>query len=461
MIEYDSDNCDSDRFKIILNSITDGVFTVDGDWSITFFNRSAEEITGVPREEAVGSRCSDVFRTSICETDCALRHTMRTGKPMVNRAVYIINSEGERIPISVSTSLLRDKDGNIIGGAESFRDLRMVERLRKEIEKRYTFEDIISKSPRIRRIFEIIPIIAKSDTSVLIEGESGTGKELLARAIHNLSSGRDKPLIAVNCGALPDTLLESELFGYKAGAFTNAKKDKPGRFALADGGTIFLDEIGDVSPAVQVKLLRVLQEKAFEPLGGVEPVKVNVRVIAASNRSLSKLVDEGIFRRDLFYRINVIRLEMPPLRERKEDIPPLVDHFIGKFSGFFDRDIAGISPEAMKILMNHDYPGNVRELENIIEHAFVLCTGGMIKPEHLPDNLQTETQVVETAMAGSMYDIEAGFILSALKRNEWNRSATADELGMHKTTLYRKIRHLQIELPEKDGRSSRFKKKAS
>ena len=275
---------DEDRFGTILDSIGDGVFTVDENWIITFFNKSAEKITGVSRDEALGSRCCDVFRASICETDCALRHTMNTGKPIINRAIYIINSEGKRIPISISTSLLREKNGKHGGGVESFRDLSRVEQLQKELHKSYTFEDIVSKSSSMQKIFDILPTIARSDSTVLIEGDSGTGKELIARAIHNLSPRRKKSLVAVNCGALPDTLLESELFGYKAGAFTDAKKDKPGRFALADGGTIFLDEIGDISPALQVRLLRVMQEKAIEPLGGVGTVKIDVRVIAATNR---------------------------------------------------------------------------------------------------------------------------------------------------------------------------------
>ena len=442
-----------DQLETILNSIGDGVFTVDEEWTITFFNRAAEKITGVPRQEAVGSRCCDVFRASICETDCALRHTIDTGKPVINRAVYIINSDGKRIPISISTSLLRDGNGKIIGGVQTFRDLSRVERLRKELEKSYTFEDIVSKSAAMLKIFNILPAIANSDSTVLIEGASGTGKELIARAIHNLSPRKKRPLIAVNCGALPDTLLESELFGYKAGAFTDAKKDKPGRFVLANGGTIFLDEIGDISPALQVRLLRVLQEKAVEPLGGVGSVKIDVRVLAATNRDLSKLVDEGKFRQDLFYRINIIRLVMPPLVERKEDIPILVEHFIGKLNQIYGKDINGVSPETLRILMKHDFPGNIRELENILEHAFVLCEGGIILPDHLPDNLSSKSSAIQADSASTLNDLEAQFLLAALKRNAWNRQATAEELGIHKTTLYRKIHKLNLNLPDRDGRS--------
>ena len=436
-----------DEVAVILDSVADGVFTVDGDFRVTSFNRAAEEITGVPRDEALGRPCCEVFRASICEAQCALKATMHTGRPIVNRSVYILRPDGERVPISVSTALLKDREGNIIGGVETFRDLRLVEQLRAEIARQYTFADILSKNREMRRLFAILPQVAESHSTVLIEGESGTGKELFARAIHSLSPRRDKPLVTVNCGALPDTLLESELFGYKAGAFTDARKDKPGRFALAEGGTIFLDEIGDVSPALQVRLLRVLEEKTFEPLGGTTSVKADVRVVAASNRSLADLVKAGTFRQDLYYRINVVKLMLPPLRQRREDIPLLVDHFIGRFNRLRDKEITGVSPDALGILLAHDYPGNVRELENIIEHAFVLCHGGIIRPEHLPDPLRPAEGGPVPPGARTLQELEARFISDALRRNGWNRLATAKELGIHKTTLWRKMKQLGIELP--------------
>ena len=435
---------------IILNSIADGVFTVDEEWRITSFNRAAEEITGIMRKEAIGSQCCDVFKASICEGQCALRRTIETGRPIVNRTIYIINAHGERVPISISTALLKNESGQTIGGAETFRDLSVVENLRKELTRKYTFEDIISKHHEMRSLFDIMSEVAESDSTVVIEGESGTGKELFARAIHNLSPRRNRPMVTVNCGALPDTLLESELFGHKAGAFTDAKKDKPGRFALADGGTIFLDEIGDVSPALQARLLRVLQEKTYEPLGGTEPVKANVRVVAATNKDLTELVENGSFRQDLYYRLNVIRLRLPPLRDRMEDVPLLVDHLIARFNRLRGKDIAGVSPEVMTILMDHGFPGNVRELENIIEHAFVLCRGNLIFPEHLPQPLRPEKdKVIASPPATNIREVEALFIKDSLRRNNWNRAATARELGIHKTTLWRKIKRLDIDLPEK------------
>jgi PAS domain S-box-containing protein len=442
--------------EIILESISDGVFTVDRDWRITSFNRAAEEITGISREEAIGKPCPEVFRASMCEVDCALRQTLETGTPIINRSAFIIDAEGRRIPVSVSTALLQDENGKLIGGAETFRDLSLVEDLRRELEGRFQVGDLISRSPSMRRIFDVLPQVGESDSTVLIQGETGTGKELLARALHSLSRRRDKPFIAVNCGALPDTLLESELFGYRAGAFTGAEGDKPGRFSLADGGTLFLDEIGEITPALQVRLLRVLQEKAFEPLGATRSVHVDVRVIVATNRDLAAQVKKGAFRQDLFYRVNVVRLEMPPLRKRKEDIPMLVDHFVARANRTRGKSLSGVSPEVLSFLMAHDYPGNIRELENIIEHAFVLCSEGQIELRHLPEDFIARAPA--TGKQGVMEDTvratESQTIREALRRNRYNRLAAARELGIHKSTLFRKMKALGIPLPEERSRRS-------
>jgi len=429
---------------VILDSITDGVFTVDLEFHITLFNRAAERITGTQRDDAIGRPCWEILKASICEGQCALRETMKTGQPVVCKALFIINSSGESVPISVSTGLLRDERGNLIGGVETFRDLSLVEELRKKVEQRYTFSDIISQNKRMLELFDIIPAVAESDSTVLIEGESGTGKELFARAIHDLSSRRENSLVVVNCGALPDTLLESELFGHKKGAFTDASSDRKGRFAMAEGGTIFLDEIGDVSPAMQARLLRVLQEKTYEPLGSSRTLKADVRIIAASNRDLRGLVDEGSFRQDLYYRVNVVNLRLPPLRDRRKDIPFLIDHFITRFNRLKGKKIAGISPDALSILMKLDFPGNIRELENIIEHCFVLCGSKIILPQHLPAYLQPRTPMGTQSYSGTLRDIESKLIADALQRNGGNRLATARELGIHKTTLWRKMRRLGL-----------------
>lgn len=440
-------------FETILCSLNEGVFCIDNEWRITCFNRAASVITGVSREDALGTPCSEVLRSNICEGACALRYTVETGEPLVNLAITITNSEGETIPISISTSVLKDKKGGVIGGVETFRDLRLVEQLRKELESRNTFQDIISKSPKMHHLFEMIPVIAESDSTVLITGDSGTGKELVARAIHNMSQREGGPFISVNCSAMPDTLLESELFGYKAGAFTDARRDKPGRFAAAEGGTILLDEIGDLPLATQVKLLRIIQEKTYEPLGGTASVHADVRILSATNRNLDQLVKDGLFRTDLYYRINVIHLVLPSLSERAEDIPLLVDHFITRFFSLKGKAIDGISPDALGILIGHQFPGNVRELENIIEHAFVMCPGGMIQVGHLPEHFQRRTIPSKKGAGGLVDQYEKELILDTLQRNHWNRLEAAKELGIHKTTLFRKIKKLGITLPSQDGRS--------
>ncbi len=445
--------------QIILDSIADGVFTIDMDRKLTSFNRAAEKITGIKKEEALGRHCWEVFRASICEKECALHRTMETGQQIINQSIFIVSSEGERIPISISTAILKDKKGNVIGGAETFRDLSLVEVLRKELSGRHSFHDIISKDKEMLRLFGILEQVSENDTTVLLEGESGTGKELFAKAIHSLSPRSNGPMVTINCGALPDTLLESEFFGYKAGAFTDAKKDKPGRLALASGGTLFLDEIGDISPALQVRLLRVLQDKIYEPLGSTKSETADVRIVAASNKDLESLVNEGIFREDLYYRINVVTLKLPPLRERKGDIPPLIELFIKKFNHLNSKDIQGLTTEALPIIMSHDFPGNIRELENIIEYATVVCKDSLIGNEHLPDYLRRRSAATESPAANkdrkrdvSWENIEKGFIYDALMKNKWNRKETAAQLGIHPTTLWRKIKHLQIDIPMLDGR---------
>jgi len=434
--------------NVILNSISEGVFTVDLDWRITSFNRAAEEITGIKPKQAIGKHCRDVLRADVCESGCTLAETIQTGKPIMNKAVHIIDAQGDRRAITISTALLKDPRGKVIGGVETFRDISAIEQLRKEIERRYSCEDIISQSHKMQNLFAILPNIAESNTTILIEGQSGTGKELFARAIHNLSFRKNKPLIAVNCGALPDTLLESELFGYKAGAFTDARKDKPGRFALAEGGTIFLDEIGDVSASVQVKLLRVLQDKTYEPVGGISPVKADVRIITATNKKLDELVKEGKFRDDLYYRINVMKVELPPLKDRKEDIPLLIEHFISRFNRLHNKNICCVTNEVTTCLLAYDYPGNVRELENIIEHCFVLCEGEIIEAKHLPSSVRTilKTESPPSSEPATIKQMEIILIKQALKRNKGNKTATAKELGIDKSTLFRKMKAFGVDI---------------
>jgi len=368
------DNSPPTEFStIIFDNIPHGIFTVDQDGSITSFNRAAERITGWARDEVMGTQCSQVFRADHCLDACFLRRSIEKGEQHRDEEVTIRRKDGREVLVSVSTASMTDPDGRAVGGVEMFRDLSVVDTLRRQLHESWTSADIISKAASMRGVKELVALVARSQSTVLVEGEPGTGKDLIARAVHNLGPRRDEPFVAVNCGALPDSLAESELFGFKRGAFTDASRDKPGRFALAQGGTLFLDEVGEISPAMQVKLLRVLQEREFTPLGAVKPVPADVRIIAATNRDLAAEVGYGHFRQDLFFRLNVVRVGIPPLRQRIEDIPLLVKHFIKKFNALQGRRISGIGERAMARLMKYDYPGNVRELENAIEHAFVVC----------------------------------------------------------------------------------------
>ncbi len=449
-IETFHDVSESLKNDLIIDSVADGVFTVDRNWRITSFNRAAEEITGWSRQDALGKSCGDIFHSSICGRNCAIAESLYSGRPVANRSITIRNRDGAAVPVSISAAPLTDHEGNIIGGVETFRDLTAITSLRQELRKSYTFDEIISKSAAMQRIFRILPDIARSMSSVLILGESGTGKELIARAIFNASSRSDQSFVAVNCGALPETLLESELFGYKAGAFTDAKKDRQGRFAAAEGGTLFLDEIGELPPTVQVKLLRVLQQKVYEPLGSNSPVHTDVRIITATNRDLQSQVREGTFREDLYYRLNVVKIQLPPLRERKEDIPLLIEHFIHRFSAQQGKEIIGISSPAQALLMQHDYPGNIRELENIIEYAFILCEGGYILPEHLPAPFAPGEQLLSKGGNDAPLTLEAmekQAIIMALERNKWRKMAVCRELGISKDTLRRKIAAYEIQEP--------------
>ncbi len=467
---------------VILDSLGEGVFTVDLDWRIMSFNRAAEEMTGIRREDAVGRPCREVFRANICESACALRSALEIEGPATGPVAYIIDVDGNQIPIRISATPLRSEDGRIIGGVETFQDLRQVEELRRKLESTYSFQDIIGRSAAMNRLFEVLPMVAANDSNVLIEGASGTGKELVARAIHNLSTRRRMPLVAVNCGALQDTLLESELFGHKAGAFTGAKTSRPGPQTAAagggpkqgpkspqkpppppprprappppaEGGTLFLDEISTISPAMQVRLLRVLQERTYEPVGSDVPVHADVRIIAATNEDLGEQVRSGAFREDLYYRIHVIHLNIPSLRERREDIPLLADHFVARFNRLQDKDVAGISEGALTALMDHDYPGNVRELENAIELAFVFTREGLIEAAHLPPAIRQGADASEGEGSGlGLKAMEARMVTKALEKHAGNRARAARELGIDPSTLYRKIKSLGIRAPRRDGR---------
>ncbi len=439
--------------ELLCDSLPEGVFAVDSKKHIVFFNRSAERITGVKRKDAVGRFCWEVLRAECCSTNCPLMKTLETGESFFEHVVRMIASDGTSVPISIATSLFRDAASGTTYAIESFRDQSDEYSPGAHYLYKHTSNNIVSISPSMQKIFDILPMVAQSNSTVLIEGETGTGKELFARAIHDLSNRHRASFIALNCGALPDNLLESELFGYKAGAFTDAKKDKPGRLAAASEGTLFLDEVGEMSLPMQVKLLRVLQERTYEPLGGVSSCRTDARVIAATNKNLKHEVSQGTFRSDLFYRLDVIHIEVPSLRERPEDIPVLADYFLSRIRHQQHKKVKSIRSDAMRMLQQYSYPGNVRELENIIEHAVVMCNSDRIEPSHLPRRVSTYSPEAgqqsppgdtKENHPGDLGQLEAAFITNVLQECNWNRTAAAKKLGMHRTSLYRKMRALGI-----------------
>lgn len=429
---------DAKLASLIFDSISDGVFTVDRDCLITSFNRAAEQITGFTTREAIGKHCFEIFRTEVCHKRCALRDTLAENGPVENARVTIITQEGCEVPISVSTTILRDEHGAAIGAVEFFRDLTEVEHLRQRLERDRSVSEIVSNSPRMRRIIEMLPNIAGSDCNVLVQGPSGSGKELFAEAIHRLSSRRYGPYIRINCAALPATLLESELFGYVRGAFTDAKRDKPGQFCLAEGGTLLLDEISEMDVALQVKLLRVLNNGEFQPLGSTKTQRADARIICATNADLRSSITDGRFREDLYFRINVVTIDLPALSDRIEDLPLLVEHFIRKVRRRTRKPVRGVAPEVLALLRQYAFPGNVRELENAIEHAFVMCNGDEIQISHLPAGIVDQVRATPPAARAPANEEE--IIREALARLGGNRTLVAKELGMHRATLWRKIK---------------------
>jgi PAS domain S-box-containing protein len=448
---------------LLLDVLDVGIFTIDQSGVITFFNKAAEEITGYRGADVIGTKCAALFRTEHCAQSCPLFHTIHSGEAVKDQRVVIHGGSGRPVLVSVTTAVLSTSDGTVLGGVEVIKDLSLVEQLRRQLEGRYRFEDIISRSPQMQQIFALLPLVANSDSSLLIVGASGTGKELVARAIHHQSPRRDAPFVAVNCAAMPETLIESELFGYVKGAFTDARRDKPGRIAQADGGTLFLDEIGDLPLPVQAKLLRFLQEMVYEPLGATFSTRADVRIVSATNKNLEAMVETGAFRRDLYFRLNVMQIELPPLRERREDLPLLVQHFIERFRGTTGKRIEHMDERALAALQDYPFPGNVRELENLIERAFLVCQGSVITAEHLPPNvlrhaLDRAASVAQTSLAEAAGDpvaaAERRQIEETLAAHGGNRTHAAAALGIHRSTLIRKINRHRLGVGPGDGGSA-------
>ncbi|MCL6477563.1 MAG: sigma 54-interacting transcriptional regulator [Peptococcaceae bacterium] len=444
-------------FKI-LDNIHDVVIIIDSDTTIVYANEAYARILGVPVHKVLGRRLDQI------EPSALSIEVLRTGETILNRPAYLhsvgIDVVGQSFPLfegkkiigcvtiinSVSEVMRLNRELQLTKGVAEY----LRERLDQFEQLPGSFQECVGQNSRLRETLHLAAKVARTDSTVLIRGESGVGKEVLARAIHNHSRRKDKPLIKVNCAAIPEELLESELFGFEDGAFTGARKGgKLGKFELAHGGTIFLDEIGDMSISMQAKILRVLQEKEFERVGGTESIKVNIRVIAATNRDLEKMIEEGTFRRDLYYRLNIVPLFLLPLRERKDDIPALAKYFLAQFSKNIGGDLI-LSPQTTGLLQSYDWPGNVRELQNVLEHASIICGGNLIEPRHLPaylnppsrEDLRAQENIYDLKEA--VANLERELITSALA-NSSNRSTAIQALNISRRAFYDKLRRYNID----------------
>lgn len=431
----------------ILDSLAEGIFTVDKEFKINFFNKAAERITGYNREEVMGKFCKHVFRSKLCFNDCPIAMILKTKKNILDFDSEMKLGSGSLIPIKLNAAVLYNDDEEPAGGIISFRDICDLEVIRKDLVKDTHFHGVIGKSKQMQDIFDLIEEIADSSAPVMLHGESGTGKEMIANAIQTVSSRNNKPFIKVNCSVFPPHLLSSELFGHVKGAFTDAVKDRPGRFELADGGTIFLDEVAEMPSQMQLQLLRVLQEGTFERVGESVTRKVNVRVISATNLNLEDALKKGILREDLYYRLNVIPIEVPPLRERMNDLIPLINHFIKKFSLLYKKEILDIDDNALDLLQSYSFPGNIRELENAIEYAFVRTANSTsISFTKLPANIKSAASIGNNSFITTSSPLtEKTELISLLEKHHWNKTKAAKELNIGRTTLWRRLKELGID----------------
>ena len=430
----------------ILDSIGEGLFTVDKNFKINYFNRAAEMITGLNREDAIGKFCKYIFKSELCYKNCPIAQVLESGENIYDVESEIKNENGTSMPIKLNAAVLRNVEGEPVGGVISFRDLSALELMKRKLTEQSDFYGIVGHSKAMHEIFQLIEEISDSDATVLIQGDSGTGKEMIANAIQETSLRKEKPFVKVNCSVFSDQLLASELFGHVKGAFTGAIKDRPGRFEVANKGTLFLDEVAEMPFPMQLKLLRVLQEGTFERVGESVTRRVDVRVIAATNMDLKKALQEGTFREDLYYRLNVIPIDIPPLKQRIEDIPYLVKHFISKFSLIYKKDIQDIEDQALDLILRYDWPGNIRELENAIEYAFARTRDeNSIKSCKLPPAIRQDVSCYDTQLTQFVKQDEDSDLVQLLEKYHWNKTRVAKELGIGRSTLWRKLKKMGLE----------------
>ncbi len=451
-------------WKTVVNTIQDGVMIVDTDGTIVSVNKALKQITGYPKEELIGKPCT-ILDCNICEIArkrkgekwCSL---FRTGAVTMRRCA-LMKKNGDRTHVLKNASLLHDTDGNVMGAVETMTDINeliekdtQIEAFRRELRTEDGFHGILGTSASMQQIFDLISNASHSDAPVIIFGESGSGKELVAKAIHDSGTRRPKPYVKVNCAALTESLLESELFGHVKGAFTGAYRSREGRFEAAQGGDIFLDEIGDLPLSTQIKMLRVLEEKVVERVGDNRPIHIDVRIISATNRNLKQLVEQGGFREDLFYRINVIPIMVPPLRERVGDIPLLADSFFRRIQLKSDKKIMGISNEAMELLMSYTWPGNVRELKSAFEYAFVTCQELLIQPHHFPPAVNSDQAAVNKTkkVRFNRPDMKKKQLIAALESTGGNQSRAAEILGISRVTVWNRMKKYGITAQKKINR---------
>ncbi len=441
MSDYEIKNDD------ILDSLGECVFTVDKNFRINFFNKAAERITGHKKENVIGQFCKNVFKSKVCFSDCPIALVLNSKKNIYDFESKIKIANDSVIPIKLNAAVLHNEEEKPIGGVISFREISDIERINQDLSKDSHFYGIIGKSKPMKEIFELIREISYSDAPVFIHGDSGTGKEMIANAIQQTSSRKDKVFIKINCSVFPPHLLASELFGHVKGAFTDAVKDRPGRFEIADGGTIFLDEVAEMPLQMQLQLLRVLQEGTFERVGESITRRVDVRVIAATNIKIEEALSTGKFREDLYYRLNVIPIAVPTLKERLVDLVPLVKHFLTKFSLLYKKEITDIDDEALELITNFEWRGNIRELENVIEYSFVRTNNSnIISAAKLPPIVRDNNNRKKTF--SKYYNEDDSFekhqLLDILEKNHWNKTKAANELKIGRTTLWRRMKQFGI-----------------